>query len=356
MDALHDSSHRTWYHIGTQYEKLIPSYVMSSSPMDKEAADELSDSEYADDVNRMFPICSPEETWLSAAYIAKNAADFAERYSPGMQTYIRGRLEKAAAVWAVDTEIGAIQEAIGADLAEKTAADPDEDYGWVSATERKYPMRTPEGVEKASEYFSENRFMYPPAMRKTIARNIMRKSADFKVKVADCVRKEAGQGLPNRAVLMAELLRRADLTKDAEVGIVVANLNELIACADEQEIPEMLDKIAEIVDMLDSAEGWDRQYGRRMLSPADILYEVDCKEAEEALADRVELARCTFSAVKLAKLEKTVYSDVLGDDFCARVCGEDGNIDTTKLADELHSLPRPDKIALEDHLASLFKR
>ncbi len=354
MDALHDSSHRTWYHIGTQHEKLIPTYVRESCPMDKEAAADLADNEYADDVNRVFPLCSPEETWLSAAYAAKNAEEFAERYSPGMRTYILSRITKAADAWGVADDVAAITEAVRESLTEKTAADSDSDYGWVSATERKYPMRTAYGVQKASEYFDEHRYKYPPGMRRTIARNIMQKSAEFGVKVADSVRREAGKGLPHRSVLMAELLRRADLTKDADVSAVVANLNELVACADQHEMPEMLDKIAEIVDMLDASEGWDRQYGKTMLAPADILYEMDEKTTEAALSDRVELGKFVFSASKLAELDSDVYSDVLGPDFCARVRDANGRLDRTKLADELFSLPRPDKVALEDHIVTLF--
>ena len=41
MDILHDNSHKTWYQIGTQYEKQIPEFVMNATLPEKEAVDQL---------------------------------------------------------------------------------------------------------------------------------------------------------------------------------------------------------------------------------------------------------------------------------------------------------------------------
>ena len=351
MDILHDNSHKTWYQIGTQYEKQIPEFVMNATLPEKEAVDQLPNSAFADDNSRVFPIDSPAATWLSAAYFAKNAA--AAGYSVGMCQYIEGRLMKAAQAFGIGDSVTAIVSAIKQPPEEKQAADVAENYGWVSGTGRKYPMFDATGVKRAASYFMENRFNYPPVMRKTIAGNIMRKAAEYGVVVDDTVRKEAGQGLPRRDTLMQELLDRARLAKSAEASVAIGNLVESLATVGPDELMTQLDKIAEVIDMLDQSEGFDKQYGKRMLSPAEFIYDIDPKVAEAMLEDAVELDQHVFSLKKLAGLSPDVFGAVLGDEFVSRVKQADGKIDVEKLGDELFSLPRPDRTALEQHLQTL---
>lgn len=356
MDILHDSSHRTWYQLGTKFATLIPAYVMDSELQTKEAADKLADTEFADDTGRMLPIDSPASTWLSAAYFAKNGtADTG--FSKRMLSYIESRIKSAADVYGIRKDVDAIMEAVRVPDAVKCAADDDSNYGWVQKTaagvERRYPMFDEAGVMKAASYFVENRRHYPRDMRKTIATAIAAKAAGYGIKVADAVRREAGIGIPRRDTVMAELLARAHMCKDAETSAVVANINEMIATCSAEELAESLDKVADILDTMDRSEGFDRAYGRKLLSPADFLYDIDPKVAEAALTDSVELVRNIFSLQKLAELPESVFGDVLGDDFVGRIKGAQG-IDSVKLADELNSLPRPDKAALEQHLELLF--
>lgn len=345
MDIIHDLSNRTWYHIGTQHAALIPSYVLDAPLPEKTAADALPDRAYADDVRRLFPIVTPVDTWLSAAYFAKHAE---EVYTSALRSHVESRIKEAAAVFGIADDVSAIMTAIRQVPEVKQASDGD--YGWVKGTERKYPMFSAVGVHKAAEYFMENRYQYPPAMRKTIAAAIMRKAGEFKVDVPASIRKEAGHGLPRRDTLMAELLERSRSTKDAELSQAVANVNEMIAVAGMDEIGEVLDKVAEVVDALDKAEGLNLGYGKRRLAPADFIYDMDPKEAEKLIEDSVELKNHVFSIQKLAELPPTLFSDVLGEDFVSRVKSADGKIDRSKLADELYSLPAPDKAALESHL------
>ena len=158
---------------------------------------------------------------------------------------------------------------------------------------------------------------------------------------------------------MEEVLERAHLTKDAESAILLANVNEMLAGLSDSELASNLDKIAEVIDTFDSAAGLTHLYGTRILMPADFLYDISLKAASAAVEDAVELNRHVFSLQKLAELPFTVYGNVLGQDFVNAITkksadGKDIKIDTEKLADELHSLPRPDKAALEEHLSELY--
>ena len=349
MDILHDASNREWYQMGTRFQTLIPDYVLTSEWPTKEAADGLPDRLFADEILRLYPLDTQAATWLSAAYFAKNAG----ARDKDINAAIERRILKAADVFGITKDVQAIMQAIRAPVAEKQAADDDSNYGFVAQGTRIYPMFDARGVTKASEYFTVNRFHYPSEMRKTLACNIMRKAAEHKVEVSDVVRREAGHGYPRRDTLMAEMLARAELCKDAEVAMAVANINEMIATADAQELQEVLEKVAAVIDEMDRLEGLDRHYGKRVLAPADFLYDLDPKEAEALALDSIELGQHIFSLQKLAELPKSVFANVLGEDFVNRVKTAEGTIDLTKFENELSSMPRPDKAALDSYLQTL---
>jgi len=366
MDVLHDNSLRTWVQLGDAHESLIPQYVMQYNLPDKEAASKMEDGLFADDARRLFPVDSKEATWLSAAYFAKNAEKLP--YDAPERMYVEEIIKDAAAAYDIEEDVTAIMNAVQTSELEKSAEDDDSNYGWIMIDEktgevlaRKYPMFDGRGVKLASTYFDENRNHYPLGIRRAIARRIMSKAADYGMdtdELSPSVLKEAGFGIPRKDVLMQEILERAHLTKDAQAAILLANVNELIAGLSDREIGGNLDKIAEVIDAFDHGADLTRYYGTRILMPSDFLFDVNLKTAQAAVEDAVELDKYLFSLDKLAELPLRVYEDVLGDDFAQAIIktGEENAqvIDKAKLADNLFSLPRPDKAALEEHLAELF--
>jgi len=365
MDVLHDNGHRTWVQIGEKHAELIPDYVMDHRLQGEKEATELPNELFADSHRRLFPIDSPAATWLSAAYFSKHAAAGALPYSATEAEHIKHILLKVADVYEIGADAVKISDAI---VASDLSPDPTDDevnshYGWVmkdaesgDVVARKYPMFDSRGVEKAAAYFEEYRDHYPHNVRKTIARNIMRKAASFGVDVDGlpaAVRCEAGFGIPQRDVVMDEVLRRSRLTKDAEASLALANVNNMLAEFSVNELGPCLDKLAEVLDDFDNAAGLTQYYGTKLRMPADFLFEVSLKEAESVVDDSIELGKYVFSAEKLASLSPSVFSDVLGSDF-VRDLSTDDTLDQQKIADVLPTLPRPDKTALEDHLIALF--
>ena len=150
---------------------------------------------------------------------------------------------------------------------------------------------------------------------------------------------------------MDELLMRAKLTKDAEAAILLANVNEVVAAAGPGELLPVLDKIAEIVDRVDSLNGFARHYGSKLLAPADFIFVLNEKEAESFVDDSLRLAKHTFSLKKLATLDPEVFA-IMGDDLVEELIGEDAKLDSEKLAALLPNLPQPEKVLLEQHLAN----
>jgi hypothetical protein len=366
MDALHDNSFRTWVKLGTNHESLIPQYVLDYKLPDEKMASEIENELFADPARRLFPIDSPAATWLSNAYFAKHAADGDLPYCDDEASCVSEQLMKAAVTYGVAEDCRKIVEAMKQAMV-KEASDPDADYGWVirdadtgQVIKRRYPMFDETGVKKASAYFTENRQKYPVGLRRHIARRIMDKAAEYKLgydRLDGAVLREAGYGIPRKDVLMEEILERAHLVKDAEdadAAVLLLNVNEMLAGMPDTEIGQNLDKIAEVMDAFDHVAGLTRHYGTKILMPADILFDVNLDKAAEAVEDAICLKQHMFSLNKLAELQPSVFADVLGDDFVGFITDDDGNVSRTKMADALSSLPKPDKAALEEHLARLY--
>jgi len=363
-DVLHDNSHRVWLQLGERYTSIIPQCVMDYTLPEKDAASQIEDDLYADPARRLFPVDTPAATWLSAAYFLKQATTLP--YKKDEKAFVWARIEKAAEIHGVKADTEKIASAIQAENGtEKQAEDNDENYGWVMTSEatgqvlaRKYPMFDDRGVKLASSYFDENRSHYPMAVRRTIARNIMKRAEFHGVGMDDLhasVLREAGYGIPRKDVLMEEILERAYLTKDAECAVLLANINEMIASLPEEDVAQNLDKIAEVIEAYDRTSDLTRYYGTKILMPADFLFDVNIKTAEEALVDSVELDHHVFSLTKLAELPAQMYQEILGEEFAkAIIKAGTTQIDKEKLADNLFSLPKPDKAALEEHLAEIF--
>lgn len=348
MDIVNDVSRTTWYKLGTAHKDIIPDYVMNSEPVTKDAASLMPSRQFADDANRLFPLDTPADTWLSAAYFAKNAEEAVPKKA--MREYVLGRIKNAAAVFDISEDVEKIVAAVKADSAEKQAEDDDSFYGWPS--ERKYPMFDSDGVKKAAAYFEENKYLYPRAMRKTIANAIMRKAGEYAVELPDGIRKSAGAGFPSREAIAAELLHRGEMTSDPQVAVAIGSIVEKVATIGADELIKELDKVAELIENADRLSGVAEKYGKGVLSPDELMFDMDPKEAESLISDSVELGKSVFSLKKLAELPETVFSDVLGDAFSERVKTA-GKIDPEKLGDELHSLPLPDKNALNAHIRSM---
>ena len=342
MDIINDGSHSVLVSINDNYG--LPEYVKKAENIfTKESADKLPDDLFADRVNRRYPIGSKADTWLSVAYFAKTAEN--DGYSKQMKDAVEMTIKLAASAFGISKDVAEVMEKISAKPAEKRAEDDDLNYG--DPDTKMYPMFDEYGVKLAGEYFEENRNNYPLDLRRKIARNIMRKSAELSVDIPECVRREAGLGMPRMDFVSIQILDRANRAPNEKLASAMLELNKGLLSATMTEIVPFLEKTAEAIVDFDHAVGLDLQYGRTVLAPADFLFDISQKQAEAYAEDAVQLGKDVFSAEKLAELPEEIYSETLGEEFLGRVKTAE-KIDASKLADEIHSLPNPDKAALLD--------
>jgi hypothetical protein len=350
MDAISDNSRRTLIEISR--ERQLPTYVLAAEILDKEASAGLDDELFADVARRQYPLHDAGNTWLSAAYFAKGHDDI----PPKVADHVEQRIRAAAKIHGITADVEPLFATV------KAAASPEDDdanYGIVirdqagNVVRKLYPMLDGDSVKMAMERFARERGLYPLGPRRQIASQITKRAEICGIPVPAVIFREAGRGFPVKQIMMTELLERAQLVKDAEAAQLLANVNEVVAAANAQELLAVLDKIAEVVDSVDRLSGFHRLYGRKLLPPADFIYAMTEKEAAAMVADSVPLNRHTFSIRKLAELDPEVFA-VLGDDFPRELATADGKTNAEKLAAILPTLPLPDKELLENHLVGLF--
>lgn len=268
-----------------------------------------------------------------------------------MGAYVKDRIEKAASVYGISTDV---EEAFNAAQVKTASATTDpSNYCLVDeAGTRSYPVFDKEGAAKAMGYFEEHRLSYPLDTRIKLARNILKKACDYSLDPSEILMKEAGFAVPNRAQLMEEILERAKTSNDPEISVKFAEINEVIAKSSNEEFMGSLDKIAEVIDALDGVNGMRSQYNVKLLSPQEIIYSMSVKEASAVIDSSLVLNKHTFKLDKMAELNPDTFN-VLGDNFSDEL-STDGKLDIKKMAAILPTLPTPDKRLLEEEIEASF--
>ena len=355
MDLLNDFSYAGLTKIASKVVDL-PDYVRKYTPLTKESASGLPDSLFAHPVKREYPVESPAGTWLSSAYLAMNMPNEAS----DIAKVAKENILKAASIYGIEKDVVAAMEKVATEEEYSPELD-DANFGIVekdldgNVTNRGYPMFDANGVCKAAVYFVENRAKYPVELRNALATKILEKAAQHGVEnIAREVWLEAGMGIPNRTGIMDEILHRASLTKDAEVAAVFANINNVVANANAEDLADQLIKLAGVMETFDHLEGINNGYGRTHQLPTDVIYSMSTKEAEELFKNAVTIGNNIFKSDELAKLGSATFDNVLGDGWSKQASDDKGRLIPSKLKDALTKLTSDDSTLLEEYIVSSF--
>jgi hypothetical protein len=343
MDSIKDRSFRTLTKIANRIGvSNVPSYVGEHTPCDEKRASTLCDSEFADSIGREYPVITKADTWLSAAYyLDKHAEDGVEDCD------VWGAIKSAAALWGAGEDIKKLEEDL---KSSKIAKDKKGGFGLVLKSEgadvNRYPMFDAEGVEKAASYFDANRANYPSSIRMTLANAILKHAGEFEVSdLPNSVYREAGCGIPRKSLLIRELDERAEMAKSAEAKELLSNVSRLIGAINESELLDNASKIAEAVCAFDELEELDKAYGQSISYPADFVYSVQEKDAEEFCEKAVPLRGLVFDAGAL--LAEKSAMDAIESAIGPKLDRE--TVDSpVKLAKLINGLKSEDKRAIYD--------
>jgi len=346
-DVLNDNSHVILYKIAKSMDFKIPPYVESGVPLEKEAAARTETALFADEKNRMFPITDRANTWLSGAYFAKTASD---HYQPSEYKAVALRILKAAELYGISKDVQEVMGKIASESisyakeqSEKTAASVDLCYG-EPETEG-FPMFTKEQTKLACDYFEKNAYAYDWRRRASIAKNILRKAAEYGIRPNETVRKEAGAGFPRRDFLAENLMTRETELDRRGLHKLASDMRKTIKViceADPEDLMGQLESLREMISGADELGGLDEDYGRRFNPPADFLFDISDDAAKEFKDDAIDLDGQMLSAKALADLPRKLFERVMSSKDVDGMT-EDGKLSPSKISITIIKMTPRDK-------------
>lgn len=345
MDSTTDNSFRTLWGI-VKAAGTPPEYLANGSLVDEKDAEALQDASFADMVNRRFPITDRANTWASAGYFAKTASSAG--YSDEDMRMVEGRIKYAAELYGISKDVEDIMSKLASPSQNVKQASDDESC-YCDPDNRGFPVFDKEGAEMANEFFSKHAYKYGHELRKTIAKNIMKKSAEYGVKVAEQVRVSAGDGFPNREALAEQIVFRVNELMDRGVYKMAEELckfaSEICMCSDE-DLFRNREGLFDALSGMDEMTGIDECYGRDFCAPEEVVFDIPFGKMKEVAEDAVPMGGDTFSAKALAGLPRALFEKVLPKEMVGGMM-EDGKISPKKLSVTIISLKSPESSHLK---------
>ena len=344
MDSTTDNSFRTLW--GILKTAGTPDYIVEGSLVDEKDAEALPETSFADTVRRRFPLTDKANTWVSAGYFAKTASECG--YSAAQRDMVLSRIKRAAAIYGISKDVDEMMSKVAAtnevQIKEASAED-----AYCDPEYKGYPVFDKQGAELANDFFSRNAYKYGHERRMTIAKNIMRKSAEFGVKVAEQVRVSAGDGFPNREALAENLLFRANELMRRGTYKMASELckfaREICVCSDE-DLFRNREGLFDAIGGMDEITGIDDCYDRKFSAPEELVFDVPLSAMKEVVDDAVPMGGDTFSAKALSGLPRALFEKVLPKEMVDGMM-EGGKISPKKLSVTIISLKSPESSHLK---------
>ena len=346
MDSTTDNSYRTLWGI-VKAAGALPDYVANGALVDEKDAEALPDTSFADPAGRRFPLTDRANTWASAGYFAKTAAGMG--YTTTELRHVAARIKRAADLYGIGADVDDLMAKVTAPAKTTVKQAADDRANYCDPDHRGFPVFDKEGAELANRFFEKNAYQYGHARRREIARNILRKSAEHGVKVAEQVRVSAGDGFPNREALAEHLLFRANELLDRGTYKMAEELckfaREICVCSDE-DLFRNRDGLFDAIAGMDEVTGLDDSYGRLFSAPEELVFDVTPESMKEVVEDAVPMGGDTFSAKALAGLPRALFEKVLPKDMVDGMM-EGGKLNPKKLSVTIVSLKSPESSHLK---------
>lgn len=321
----------------------IPEYVRNGALVDAKDAESLPDAAFADTVNRRFPLTDRANTWASAGYFAKTASDCG--YSEAAMGDVMARIERAAKLYGIFDDVRNMMEKASGSVQEKTAAHEEPDPScYCDPLHNGYPVFDKEGAELANAFFTEHAYKYGHERRMAIAKNIMKKCAQYGVEPSEQVRLSSGKGFPDREALAENMLFRANTLMEMGRVKMASELckfaREVCVCPDE-ELDTNREGLFHALSGIDETMGIDDLYGERFFSPEELIFDITPESVKEVIDDAVPIGSETLSAKALSGLPRGLFEMVMPKE---KVDGmiEDGRISPKKLSVTIVSMKSPE--------------
>ena len=225
-------------------------------------------------------------------------------------------LEKRAEILGISEDL----EKLAADFADSQKPKVEK----VATTNEQYPIRNPEELKAAISWLQKNAYAISLPDRRELAEKIIKKCAEYKVTPTDTVYKYAGIGVPDKAVLYDNLMKRAALLRVTHkihpTTIKEATAADLEKLAQEsfkkaEYTAAELDEIAGTLQFIDNEYGLHSKYGSYINHPDQVCYAISLRSIEEAEKYAYQINNDVYDIREFEALKIADIADVLGEDF-----------------------------------------
>ncbi len=269
---------------------------------------------------------------------------------------IRDRLIKSAGHWGIQGVVETLLLKVAADAADGQARLADSDFALVweaeNRKERHYPLRNGSEVKMASDWFGRFHQEFTFADKHTIASKILVKAAAFGAMVnnQELLDRCAGFGYCPAVSAAEAWEKRANLVRQrlpefAEEAVKLAK--SIRGGTFEARDQGRRIKMASLMDQFDRQTTLDKLYGDGGLErPEEVLFMITEKVAADFLGNHVQTTTgAVYEKMALDSLTIDHVRQWLGNELADAVGGV--MLDTTKLAEIVPTLPRPEAAMFE---------
>ena len=329
----------------------MPEYVKSANVLTAEEAAGMNSDSFADPISRNFPLNTKANCWCSAVYFYGNQCN-KDRTSKQAEINI----QRAAEIWDISEEIAKIKSAFEIQTIPVTYA---MSFTHNGVTVNRCPDHTKEAATTSAQWLYDNRFNFPIEAQKAAAVRLAAKADTFKLQPAaatyvDKLANPEVYGNLNCKVASA-ITDRLNAVNPKKWGEVE---NELLKVANNMasnplDICQTGEVIATALEAVDVKHGFNQKWGSSYQHPIDCCFRVNMLKVAADTDSIVHLT--TGTPVDLNKISNTQLEKglkIAGDDFLS-YCQTDGlNVDRSKAAEILPTLPKPEAQRFEHAIKS----
>jgi hypothetical protein len=262
LDHVKDRTGKMLYQINKTW--LIPDFVKEAKQLEPEETAKLPLAVFAFAEQRLYPVHTREDAWLSRAAFTKNAS----LHTQAESQHIAEILKHAEKFWQLDPM----------QLQQKTACGNVYEYRAQGKVHAKITAQTPEDIQKIAADAIAPHGKYPWEMRRDLCRQLLDTAEKmFKTEMLDQIQKTAGMGCcsvedANHAIE----LREVSLGTYTEFKKPLQQLRQLVEKEAKAEVvpPIVLDKVAAVLDLIDNQLGLATRYSGVFQPPEKDLFRI----------------------------------------------------------------------------------
>lgn len=297
----------------------VPDFVKTSQYDTEESVNSLPDVAFASPEDRHFPIHTPANVYLSAAYLHGKSAT--------LNPEIDAAIQKAAVLFGIEEDVTAVVKLAQSYRESRTkVASPSSNWEFETKT-ASFAGSGLEHLKTAATRFELGLLSYDVKERTEIAQNLLKVANDLGVELPS-IDKYAGVAHIDPVRLEGELQARALALHDSRD--TEAFLGKIAELQDAAEITQEEGfKTAAFLDTFDRQAGLTRFYGSRLSDPHAAVFNTPRAE-HEAKTATLQIGEVTHKAADLKNVSMDVFTNVLGDTFKLADLSELSQLDPEK--------------------------